>query len=173
MGGVRRNDEFMKKDVDKSSVSNYTCCRWGCMVPAHIVWKIGALKELAEKFMSSRLSALGYEGLVPSHGGIMAMLFSANGKLQMKEIVDRLDRTKSTVSELVNKLEQYGLVKRCECTVDGRVCYVALTDKGWSFEKDLAKVAADVNAALYKGFSDEEKTAVESMILRMKANLSE
>ena len=138
MGGVRRNDEFMKKNLDKSSVSNYTCCKWGCMVPAHIVWKIGALKELAEKFISLRL-----------------------------------DRTKSTASELVNKLEQYGLVKRCECTVDGRVCYVALTDKGWSFEKDLSKVAADLNAALYKGFSDEEKASVESMILRMKDNLSE
>ena len=143
------------------------------MVPAHIVWKIGALKDLAEKFMGSRLAALGYEGLVPSHGGIMAMLFSAGGKLQMKEIVDRLDRTKSTVSELVNKLEQYGLVKRCECNVDGRVCYVTLTEKGRSFEKDLAKVAAELNAALYKGFSDEEKSTVESLVLRMKENLSE
>ena len=162
----------MNKKVDKSSASNYTCCKWGCMVPAHIVWKIGALKELAEKFMGSRLAALGYEGLFPSHGGIMAMLFSAGGKLQMKEIVDRLDRTKSTVSELVNKLEQYGLVKRCECNVDGRVCYVVLTDKGRAFEKDLAKVAADLNSALYKGFSDEEKASVESMVIRMKDNLS-
>ena len=136
--GVRRNDEFMKKDVDKSSASNYACCRWGCMVPANIVWKIGALKELAEKFISLRL-----------------------------------DRTKSTASELVNKLEQYGLMKRCECTVDGRVYHVALTDKGWSFEKDLSKVVADLNAALCKGFGDEERAAVKSMILRMKENLLE
>jgi DNA-binding MarR family transcriptional regulator len=163
----------MKKSIDKSSVSNNICGKWGCMVPSHVVWRIGALKDLAERFMWKRFAALGYEGLFPSHGGILAMLFSADGKLQMKEIVDRLDRTKSTVSELVNKLENLGLARRRECTVDGRVCYVELTEKGRDFEKDLASVAEDLNAALYKGFSNIEKESADSLIARMMNNLAE
>jgi DNA-binding MarR family transcriptional regulator len=163
----------MEKNLDKGSAANNNVCKWGCMLPSHVVWRVGALKELAEKFLGKRLAALGYEGLFPSHGGIIAMLFTAGGKLQMKEIVDRLERTKSTVSELVNKLEHLGLVKRCECTVDGRVCYVSLTEKGWAFEKDLSAVAAELNAAMYKGFSGRERAEVEALIMRMKDNLAE
>ncbi|MGL4368225.1 MAG: MarR family winged helix-turn-helix transcriptional regulator [Spirochaetota bacterium] len=163
----------MEKNLDKSSSSNNICTKWSCMVPSHFVWQIGELKDSAERFMGLRLAAMGYEGLFPSHCGILAMLFSAGGKLRMKDIVERLGRTKSTVSELVNKLESHGLVKRGECTADGRVCYVSLTDKSRAFEKDLASIAAELNAALYKNFSAEERETAESLIARMKNNLAE
>ncbi|MFH0975613.1 MAG: MarR family transcriptional regulator [Spirochaetota bacterium] len=163
----------MQKDIDKSSSSNNTNEKWGCMAPTHIIWQINTLKDLAEKFILKRFTALGYEGLFPSHGGILAMLFTAGGRLKMKEISDRLDRTKSTVSELVNKLENMGLVRRHECTVDGRVCYVNITHKGRDFEKELADLARELNESLYKGFSETEKEAAESLIVRMMKNLAE
>ena len=161
----------MEKSLDESSTANKKCCKWGCMVPSHLIWKIGFLKELSDRFVGSKLAALGYEGFVPSHGGILAMLLSAGGKLQMKELVDKVGRTKSTVSELVNKLEKFGLVKRCECNVDGRVCYVSLTEKGHDFEKELLSVSEELNQVLYEGISSEEKAQLEDLIERMRQNL--
>lgn len=163
--------KLMEKNIDNSSSANKVCGKWLCMSTAHILWHIGAVRDLAERFLSSRLASMGYDGLVPTHGAILAMLFSAGGKLKMKDVSDRLGRTKSTVSELVNRLEKLGLVKRCECNVDGRVCYVSLTDKGRAFEKDLAAASAELNTAIYEGFSEEEKEIIGRLILRMKENL--
>jgi DNA-binding MarR family transcriptional regulator len=163
--------EKKEKILDECSSANDMCRRWGCMVPSHLIWRIGAVKDLADRFVGLKFSMMGYEGFVPSHGGILALLLSSGGKLQMKEIVDRVGRTKSTVSELVNKLEKFGLVKRCECNVDGRVCYVSLTEKGLAFEKELLSVSEQLNAVLYDGFSTEETDALEALVERMKVNL--
>jgi DNA-binding MarR family transcriptional regulator len=52
------------------------------------------------------------------------------------ELADRLQLAQSTVTELVRRAEEVGLVRREPSTVDGRVAYLRLTDEG---EQRLAR----------------------------------
>ena len=99
--------------------------------------------------------------------------------------LDDLRRLPFTTKEDVRKGSPYDMfavplrdIVRVQCSAGTTgdpvgVGYTANDIRHWSNLIARLLVAADVNEALYKGFSDEEKTAVESMILRMKDNLSE
>ena len=54
--------------------------------------------------LSVNLEKRGIEGLVVSHGNILDILYDNNGKLTMKEISEGINRSKSTVTQLVDKL---------------------------------------------------------------------
>lgn len=141
------------------------------MKPDLIFNTISTLKEKMDKRFTGELAAYGVDGLAPSHGSILMMLVKADGQLKMKDLTGKVNRTKSTVSELVNKLESGAYVTRSICTVDGRVCYVKLTHKGRELEKIISRILKDVNSAIYEGFNAGEKQALTAYLERINLNL--
>ena len=61
--------------------------------------------------------------------------------------------TKPSVTDLINKLQEFGCIFKEKCTEDGRVSYIRLTEKG-------------INIARH------ENTAVENLIDRMMKSLN-
>jgi len=105
---------------------------------------IGQARELANSFISARLAARDIYDILPSQGGIFGLLYSNDGKVQMKYIPEAVKRTKSTVNCLVNTLEKNGYIKKSASTTDKRVSFVELTQKGW----DLQPVFRDISREL-------------------------
>lgn len=136
----------------------------------NIVALASRITEKAHKLIVRELESYGVNGLVPSHGGILGLLFSGE-KLTMKDLADRINRTKPTVTVLVDKLVVLGYVTKEKSHTDSRVTYIDLTDKGKELEPIFVAVSKRLNEAVYKDLSDSEAKLVEQALEKIKLNL--
>lgn len=128
---------------------------------------ISKIHEKGDKFIVEQLNANGIKELVPSHGYILAVLYQ-HKKLTMKEIAQKINRTKPTVTVLVNKLEKLGFVKREKSSEDSRLTYILTTQKGDEFKPVFEKISEDLNKMLYKNLSKEEANLLDSLLKKMQ-----
>ncbi len=131
---------------------------------------ISRIKEGANRFIIEQLNQNGIEELVPSHGDILVVLYKYD-KITMKEIADKIHRTKATVTVLVDKLEKLGFIKREKSIEDNRITYITLTKKGLEFKPVFEQISQNLNAMLYKNFSKEEAKILDELLNKMKKNV--
>ena len=72
---------------------------------------ITRIQELSNKYILNCLKENCIDELVNSHVEILRLLYE-HEKLTMIEIAQKINRTKATVTVLIDKLELFGLVKR-------------------------------------------------------------
>lgn len=131
---------------------------------------ISRIKEGANRFIIEQLNQNGIEGLVPSHGDILFVLYKSD-KITMKEIADKIHRTKATVTVLVDKLEKLEFIKREKSSEDNRITYITLTKKGLEFKPVFEQISQNLNTMLYKNFSKEEAKILDELLNKMKKNV--
>lgn len=127
---------------------------------------ISKIHEKGNKFIIQELNSIGVTDLVPSHGDILAMLYQYN-KLTMKEIAEKIHRTKPTVTILVNKLEKLGFVKREKSSEDSRITYIMLTSKSEDFKPIFEKISKDLNKMLFKKLTNKEAQLLDKLLKKM------
>src|SRR5947199_10003651 len=70
-------------------------------------------------------------GITPRQYVLMLQIAAtADGTTTVSELVERLALTQSAVTELVQRAEQVGLVRRAASPHDGRVVHLSLTTEG-------------------------------------------
>ncbi len=129
----------------------------------------GRLVELANGFIARELSNAGIEGIVPSHGDLLCALFREDG-LAVSEIARRMNRTKSTVSVLTDKLEKYGFVERRPCPGDKRAIGVWLTQKALDLKPLFARISDGLAQKVVSSLSEEEALVLNSLLKRVVQN---
>ena len=88
----------------------------------------------------------------------------------MGEIARMIDRDKSTVTTLVEKLSALGYLKREKDSADNRVTKVKLTKKGRGLEADFEDISKKLLKGVYSGFSNKEKEMAIKMLARINNN---
>ena len=129
------------------------------------------ITELTTRMLVDELKAHGIEGIVPSHGGIMARLFSGK-QYTMQEMAAAIHRTKPTVTVLVGKLEEQGYVRREKSAQDSRVTFLQITEKGKALEPTFQEISDKVNALVYQGMSKDEVQHMTGNLLQILKRLS-
>lgn len=127
---------------------------------------ISKIHEKGNRFIIEQINTNGNEGLVTSHGDILACLYQGN-KMTMKDIAERINKTKATVTVLVDKLEKNGYVKREKSTEDSRNTYISLTKKGEDFKPVFEKISKELNELLYKNLSKDEAQILDILLQKM------
>jgi MarR family transcriptional regulator, organic hydroperoxide resistance regulator len=135
-----------------------------------VIGLVGSLRERYNKFLEEELKVCGIQGIVGSHGSIFGCLYQSGGQMKVMELARKTGRSKSTVTELVNKLESLGYVNKINCCVDGRCTYVVLTDKGRAVKKDFDMISRRLIDKAYKGFTEEEKEILVQGLEKMRRN---
>ena len=128
------------------------------------------LQELASDFILSELVRRGISDLAPCHGDILASLFNGAEGCTLSELAGMTNRTKSTVSVLVDKLVASGYVVKTAGRQDTRTVQITLTDKGKSLRHVFEEISSAMNAKLLDGFKTYEAQALEDMLHRCTAN---
>lgn len=130
---------------------------------------IAKIHEKGNRFIVEQLEKNGASGLVPSHGDILALLYSqsSSGSLPMKEIAEKIHKTKATVTVLIDKLEKMDFVKRESSPTDSRYTYVSLTEKGKAFQEVFNNISEELNIMLHKNLTHEETDLLESLLQKM------
>ena len=127
---------------------------------------ISKIHEKGNRFIIEELKKNGAVGLVPSHGDILVCLYQ-NDKMTMKEIAEKIHRTRPTVTVLVDKLEKLGYLKREISQNDNRYTYITLTKKGQNFKPVFEKISEDLNNMLYKNLSENESDILENLLQKI------
>lgn len=137
---------------------------------AGIIAILATIRDKANKFILQQLKERGVYDIVPAHGAVFIALFR-NSELPMGQIARIIDRDKSTVTTLVNKLSGLGYLERRKDDSDSRVSLIRLTEKGKSLETDFMDISKNLLSRVYDGFSDSEKGILMTLVERIKNNL--
>ena len=127
------------------------------------------IRNVGNTFLAKKLKEYNFNNLVPSHGDILYVLYN-HKKLTMKDIANKIHKTKATVTVLVDKLEKENLVRRVKSSEDSRITYIVLTQKSIELKSVFKKIADELNTMLYKNFTDEEAEQLDFLLEKMLKN---
>ncbi|MBW1942481.1 MAG: MarR family transcriptional regulator [Deltaproteobacteria bacterium] len=134
-----------------------------------IIALISSIRDKAHRFIIQQLKERGITDIAPAHGGIFVHLFR-NTEMTMGEMAQSIDRDKSTVTALVDKLVALGYVKKERDIADNRVTKIRLTQKGRSLEANFTLISNELLEQAYHGFLEEEKRKIIDLLGRMNKN---
>jgi DNA-binding MarR family transcriptional regulator len=100
--------------------------------------KAAEFRSALRRFLRTSEDAARDAGITPQqHLLLLQIAGSPDGTATVSGLVEKLALTQSAVTELVQRAEQAGLVRRSASAVDGRVAHLSLTKDG---ETRLAQV---------------------------------
>lgn len=143
------------------------------MKDKYIVYFISKTKKKMQKFIELKLKENDVEDLVPSYGNILTVLYEHEGRLKMTEISNLVNKDKSTVTVLVNRLIERKYIQKEFCKTDRRVIYIVLTEKGKAFEPIYKKISQNINEVAFAGFDESEKETFLTLLKRMNNNFDQ
>jgi DNA-binding MarR family transcriptional regulator len=89
----------------------------------------------------------------------------------MGQLAQAIDRDKSTVTVLVNKLAGLSYLEKRKDESDGRVTLIRLTEKGQRLEPVFKEISVGLIGKVYEGFTDLEQEILITLLDRIKNNL--
>jgi len=135
----------------------------------NVISLISKIRAKSNKLIMREMARRNIKGLVTSHGDILFALFQKR-TLTMKEIADKIEKDKSTVTVLINKLIAHGYVQKEKDAFDSRIILVALSDKGKKLKTDFDDISQKLLSVVYQGISEEEKKMLAAVLQKMDHN---
>ena len=133
---------------------------------------IGKINERVNRYLTEELKNKGFEGVSPSHGDIIGALCLVD-YLKMKELPELINRDKSTVTSLVNKLVKLGYIEKKADPDDSRVTQIHLSKKGESLKPDVMEISHNMRSKAYSGITDKERIVLMDLLIRIYKNFTD
>lgn len=92
-------------------------------------------------------------------------------KVVAGELMRRFGVSKATISQTVRALKSKGYVIQSYSKRDHRVKFLALSAKGKNLKARFDAMFTEINDSLVRGFSDEEKGALRSLLKKLQDNI--
>lgn len=121
-----------------------------------IITVISRIRDKANAFIAEELERHGIQGLIPIHGDILFMLFT-HGELSMTGIAELIERKKSTVTTLVDKLIRLEYVEKRKDKTDNRFYLISLTPKGRELGQSMKTISERLLEKVYKDMPVDER----------------
>jgi len=134
-----------------------------------VVFLAAQLRDFAYGHVTSELKRLGMVDLAPSHGAILITLYREKA-LSLKELALRINKKKSSTTELVDKLIRLGYVEKTVSPEDQRVKLVRLTQQSLELKEGFIELSNNVNGRTFKGFSEEEQKNLVHLLSKAISN---
>lgn len=136
----------------------------------HILFIIGRINYKVNRFLIRELKKHHIKGIAPSHGEILGALL-LRGRLQMKELAEIIDKDKSTITALVNKLMALGYVEKAKAADDSRISIISLTQKGKALKPAFFEVSETMRVKAYAGISESDKEKLYALLMKLSKSL--
>jgi DNA-binding MarR family transcriptional regulator len=138
------------------------------LAPHSVGYRIKLLSQLLSRKFNDRLEPF---GLTQFHWLVLCCLWQTDG-LPTSSIGDQLQQVGGTLTGVLDRMEERGLIRRERDAEDRRVWRIWLTDAGKELELTLPPVALEVREAAWEGISVEERELFSQILNRAIANLS-
>lgn len=110
-------------------------------------------------------------GLTRSQGQVLVQLANNEG-IQQGALAEKLDVEPITLTRILDRLEEAGLIERLHYRQDRRVRLLRLTPAAHPLIDDISAIGAQTRGEAMEGVSDEDRTRLLDILLRMKSNLA-
>ena len=122
-------------------------------------------------FQKELLAKLKYSGLTIGQPKVLDYLKDHDGTSQ-KDIARGCHIEPGTLTTLLNRMEEAGLVERHMMNGNRRSLYVFLTDKGKEQLELVTAAFSEMEAEAFRGLSETERKTFMDLFLRIYANTS-
>ena len=101
---------------------------------------------------------------------VLLELWKEDG-LKGTELAERLGVEPPTVTRMLRRMENCGLVERRPAPADARSFRVHLTGKGRTLEEPVARIWEEAEEKTLQGLSSEETLVLRQLLARLRKNL--
>ena len=105
-------------------------------------------------------------GLNPTEFAVLELLYH-KGDQPLQQIGGKILIASGSITYVVDKLEQKGLLKRVACPNDRRVTYAQISDEGRKFIEEIFPEHEQRISALMEALTEEEKTTAIELLKKL------
>ena len=128
------------------------------------------IKQVSGRLLERMLAAKGVDAFNGPQGRILFVLWQKDG-VSMSELSRQTGLATTSLTSMIDRMEETGLVCRERTTTDRRKVLIYLTDEARGLERDYNEVSDEMNAVFYEGFSEAEAEQLDAYLNRVLANI--
>lgn len=153
--------------MPSSSVNHSHLAQWDeVLAPQSLGYRIKLLSQLLARTFQERLEPF---GLTPFHWVVLCCLWQEDG-LATSTLGERLQQVGGTLTGVLDRMEERGLVRRERDSRDRRIWRIWLTEAGKQLEKELPPIALEIREKAMAGISKTEQELLSKLIDQAIAN---
>ena len=138
------------------------------LAPDSLGYRIKLLSQLLSRHFQERLEPF---GLTPFHWVVLCCLWEEDG-IATSSIGDKLQQVGGTLTGVLDRMEERGLIERERDRLDRRRVRIWLTEAGKSLQTVLPPVAQELREQAMAGIPLAEQEQLSNLLDRAIANLS-
>ncbi|MBQ7849468.1 MAG: MarR family transcriptional regulator [Clostridia bacterium] len=131
---------------------------------------ISRIKQVGGRLFDRMLADAGIDAFNGAQGRILYVLWQGDG-LTISQISQRTSLANTTLTSMLDRMEQSGLIRREASPADRRALRIVLTDRARALQQDYDRISQQMNERYYLGFSDAEIIRFEGYLQRVLDNL--
>lgn len=137
------------------------------LAPHSLGYRVKLLSQLLTRKLQEQLEPF---GLTPFHWVVLCCLWEEDG-LATSSIGDKLQQVGGTLTGVLDRMEERGLIRRERDQHDRRVWRIWLTDTGKSLQDVLPPIAVELREQALQGISYSERERLSALLDQIIANL--
>ena len=138
------------------------------LAPQGLGYRIKLLSQMLSRKFQERLDPY---GLTPFHWVVLCCLWQEDG-LATSSIGEKLQQVGGTLTGVLDRMEQRGLVRRERDTRDRRIWRIWLTEEGKELKTVLIPIAMEIRDQAIKGIPISDRERFSDLIDIAIANLA-
>lgn len=131
---------------------------------------VSQIKQLQGRAFEKMLRQSGVDAFNGAQGRILYVLWE-HDSLTISEIGRLTSLAKTTLTGMLDRMEESGFVRRTPDTQNRRQVIVSITDKAREYRQAYDRVSDRMNALFYQGFTETEAEEFEEKLRRIIRNL--
>ncbi len=131
---------------------------------------ISRIKQVGGRLFDRMLADADIDAFNGAQGRILYVLWQGDG-LTISQISAQTSLANTTLTSMLDRMEQSGLIRREASPTDRRALLIRLTDKAKALQQDYDRISQQMNELYYLGFSEDEVRQFEGYLQRVLDNL--
>lgn len=131
---------------------------------------ISRIKQVGGRLFDRMLAEADVDAFNGAQGRILYILWQKDG-LTISQISAQTSLANTTLTSMLDRMEQAELVQRVPARNDRRKVHIVLTDKAKLLQDDYERISREMNELYYIGFSEDEIRRFEGYLYRILDNL--
>lgn len=131
---------------------------------------LSKIHQLSQRVFARKLKAYRITDLNPAKGRILFSLWEEDD-IPIQKLARKTALSKSTLTRMLDRLEESGHLQRIFPANDRRVVLIRLTEENRKMKAAYEAVSRDMVGLFYNGFDDKEIVMFEGFLRRIFQNL--
>lgn len=131
---------------------------------------ISRIKQVSGRLFDRLLAEADVDAFNGAQGRILYVLWQGDG-LTISQISAQTSLANTTLTSMLDRMEQSGLIRREPSPTDRRALLIRLTDKARALQQDYERISQRMNELYYLGFTEAEIRQFEGYLTRILDNL--